>query len=276
MEQTMSIVDKRDHLEKGLLAKFGEAFEKAAEQARAIADPAMRALGAARIALEHAVLQTAVEKEMPPNEVTAMLEKASPQQVAHFIREGRKSVQRHYGIEPDAMVAALSAHVADVDLPKGLMHTEAMRQLVNHGQSLVHQTVLEAYKNRGVFEHDGNARGEGMSLRQSPYQVVVREHLKNHMIFVESAINHAVRSGQIEVPQAEALKARVEGQIFSTPRDTRLTDKFKDYYDRAGQDMRKEVMTEARQVTNHKTIREIAQRLQDARERAQKHREPER
>lgn len=273
MEQAMSIVDKRDHLEKGLLAKFGEAFEKAAEQARAIADPAMRALGAARIALEHAVLQTAVEKEMPPNEVTAMLEKASPQQVAHFIREGRKSVQRHYGIEPDAMVAALSAHVADVDLPKGLTHTESMRQLVNHGQSLVHQTVLEAYKNRGVFDVGG---GDNLALRQSPYQMVVREHLKNHMIFVESAINHAVRSGQIEVPQAEALKARVESQIFSTPRDTRLTDKFKEYYDRTGQDMRKEVMTEARQVTNHKTIREIAQRLQDARERTQKHREPER
>lgn len=273
MEQAASIIDRRDHIEKGLLAKFGEAFEKAAEQARAITDPALRALGAARIALEHAVLQTAVEKEMPPKEVTAMLEKASPQQVAHFIREGRKSVQRHYGIEPDSMVAALSAHVAEVDLPKGMMHTEAMRQLVDHGRSLVHQTVLEAYKNRGVFDVGG---GDNLALRQSPYQTVVREHLKNHMIFVDSAINHAVRSGKMEVPQAEALKARVESQIFTTPRDTRMTEKFKEYYDRTGQDMRKEVMQEARAVSNDKTIREIAQRLHNARERTQSHQEPER
>lgn len=274
MERAASIIDTRDHIEKGLLAKFGEAFEKAAEQARAITDPALRALGAARIALEHAVLQTAVEKEMPPKEVTAMLERASPQQVAHFIREGRRSVQRHYGIEPDAMVAALSAHVADVDLPsRGMMHTEAVRQLVDHGRSLVHQTVLEAYKNRGVFDVGG---GDNLALRQSSYQMVVREHLKNHMIFVESAINHAVRSGKMEVPHAEALKARVESQIFTTPRDTRLTDKFKEYYDRTGQDMRKEVMKEARAVSNDKTIREIAQRIQSARERTQQHREPER
>ncbi|TQB52667.1 hypothetical protein FKZ13_15865, partial [Enterococcus faecalis] len=152
MEQVATPIQvTREKLEQGLLAKFGEAFEKAAEQARAITDPALRALGAARIALEHAVLQTALEKDMPTKSVAAMLDKASPQQVAHFIREGRKSVQKTYGVDADAMVAALSAQVAKVDLPRGMVQTQAMQQLVEQGRSLVQQSVMEAYQTRGQF-----------------------------------------------------------------------------------------------------------------------------
>ena len=96
-EPAQRLSNARTAAEQSLLARFGEAFENGARQAQAIADPATRQLGAARIALEHAILQTAQEKQMPAPEVAAMLGKASPQQIAHFIREGKKSIERSYG-----------------------------------------------------------------------------------------------------------------------------------------------------------------------------------
>src|ERR1019366_4151327 len=64
-EQARPISRARSQAEQDLLARFGEAFESGTRQAQAIADPATRAMGAARIALEHAILQTAQEKETP-------------------------------------------------------------------------------------------------------------------------------------------------------------------------------------------------------------------
>lgn len=270
MEQVATPIQvTREKLEQGLLAKFGEAFEKAAEQARAITDPARRALGAARIALEHAVLQTALEKDMPTKSVAAMLDKASPQQVAHFIREGRKSVQRTYGVDADAMVAALSAQVANVDLPRGMAQTQTMQQLVEQGRSLVQQSVMEAYQTRGQFTMH-SPRSDYLSMQQSTAAVSARDQLKNHMVFVESAIDYAVRSGKMDAQQAGMLKERVEHQVFHTPADTKLSEQFKTFYDRTGQSLRREVMTDARKVTNDKTVAEIAERLHEARERVQR------
>lgn len=270
MEQVATQIQvTREKLEQGLLAKFGEAFEKAAEQARAITDPARRALGAARIALEHAVLQTALEKDMPTKSVAAMLDKASPQQVAHFIREGRKSVQRTYGVDADAMVAALSAQVANVDLPRGMAQTQTMQQLVEQGRSLVQQSVMEAYQTRGQFTMH-SPRSDYLSVQQSTAAVTARDQLKNHMVFVESAIDYAVRSGKMDAQQAGMLKERVEHQVFHTPADTKLSEQFKTFYDRTGQSLRREVMTDARKVTNDKTVAEIAERLHEARERVQR------
>lgn len=259
----------REKIEQGLLAKFGEAFEKANEQAQAITDPGRRELGAARIALEHAVLQTALEKDMPTKSVAAMLEKASPQQVAHFIKEGRKSVQRTYGVDAGAMVAALSAQVANVDLPRGMAQTESMKQLVEQGRGLVSQAVGEMYQTRGQFNHSG-PRTDYVTARTPEGAVSATEQLKNHMVFIESAVDYAVRSGTMDATQGQMLKDRIEHQIFSTPADAKLSPQFRDFHDKVGARMRNEVMADARKVTSNKTVSEIAERLHEARERVQK------
>lgn len=273
MDQVMEpIQNTREKLEQGLLAKFGEAFEKASEQTKAIADPAKRELGASRIALEHAVLQTAIEKDMPTKSVATMLDKASPQQVAHFIREGRKSIQRSYGVQADAMVAALSAKVANVDLPRGMAQTETMRSLVEQGRGLVHQTVMDKYQVRGQFTNQ-SGRSEVITLQSAGNTVTPKDQLQNHMVFIESAIDHAVKSGKMDVQQGQMLKERVEHQIFTKPADTKMSEQFKNFYESTGKSLRYEVMSDARKVTNNKTVSEIAERLHEARERVQRMRE---
>ena len=268
-DMAMPIQATREKIEQGLLAKFGEAFEKAAEQAKGITDPARRELGAARIALEHAVLQTAIEKDVPTKSVATMLEKASPQQVAHFIRAGKTSIQRNYGVQADAMVAALSAQVANVDLPRGMAQTETVRQLVEQGRGLVQKAVTEAYQVRGQFENYGS-RSEMVVAQTPAVAASAKEQLKNHMVFIESAIDYAVRSGRMNGEQGQMLKDRVEHQIFHTPADTKLSAQFKSFYDREGRDMRGDVMREARKITNDKTVAEIAERLHEARDRVQR------
>ena len=90
------------------------------------------------------------------------------------------------------------------------------------------------------------------------------------MVFIESAIDYAVRSGKMDSTQAVMLKERVEHQVFHTPADTKLSDQFKSFYDRTGQGLRREVMTDARKITNDRTVGEIAERLHEARERVQR------
>lgn len=276
LEHGTSLQATREKLEQGLLAKFGEAYEQAAKQAQAMADPALRALGAARMALEHAVLQTAIEKDMPTKAVAAMLEKASPQQVAHFIRQGKASIERSYGVDGGAMVAALSAHVANVDLPRGLAQTEAVRQLVEQGRVLVHTSLAEAYQARGRFTAEP-PRGENVQLQESGRQLSAREQLKNHMVFIESAVDHAVGAGRLKPEQASMLKERIEHQVFHAPADAKLSTQFKSFYDSVAPGLRRDTMDQAKRITTNKTIAEIAQRLHDARDRLQRLRsEPER
>lgn len=259
----------RDRIEQGLLAKFGEAFEKGMEQTAALSDPNVRALGAARIALEHAVLQTALEKDMPTKSVATMIEKASPQQVAHFIREGKKSIQQTYGIRPEIMVAALSAQVANVDLPRGMAQTETMRQLIEQGRGLVHQAVNDMYQVRGRYEFN-SPRSEVLAVQTPAGAMSAKDRLTNHMVFVESAIDYAVKAGRMDAPQGQMLKERVEHQIFNVPSDTKFSPEFKSFYDKAGQGIRREVMDETRRVTSSKTVAEIAERLADARARVER------
>jgi hypothetical protein len=273
-EVNRPIKTTRETIEQDLLAKFGEAFEKANEQAKSIADPAKRELGASRIALEHAVLQTAIEKDMPTKSIATMLEKSSPQQVAHFIKEGRKSIQKTYGVDANAMVSALSAQVANVDLPRGLAQTETMRSLVEQGRALAHKTVSEDFQMRGRFELASGPRSEGVALQTNSAQANAKAELKNHMVFIESAIDYSVRSGGMNPMEGKMLKDRVEHQIFNTPSETKLNDQFKSFYDQRGKSLRSEVMNEARAVTTNKTVAEIAERLHEARDRVQKMRQP--
>jgi hypothetical protein len=266
---SMSMQSTRENIEQGLLAKFGEAFEKAEAQVQGIADPGRRALGAARIALEHAVLQTAIEKDMPTKSVASMLDKASPQQVAHFIKEGRKSVQRNYGVDADAMVSALSAKVANVDVPRGMAQTEAMRELVEKGRALVHQTVSEKFEVRGRFAANDHFRSENLQMQKSPGMDSARDRLQNHMVFIESAIDHAVKSNRIDSENGRMLKERVEHAVFTVPTDNKLSAQFKQFYESSGRGLRQEVMTDARKITSDKTVAEIADRLHQARERVQ-------
>lgn len=267
-ERSPRVESARAAAEQDLLARFGEAFESGTRQAQGIADPATRELGAARIALEHAILQTAQERDTLAPAVAEMLEKASPQQVAHFIREGKKSIQRSYGVDAEAMVAALSASVVKVDLPRGFAETESLRQLVERGRSLVDQSIVGGYQERGQFANTG--RSDYLSAATTPGVTNAQEKLRNHMIFVESAINHAVRGGRLDASQAQMLKERVEHQVFTPPGDTKLSPGFKQYYDSAGRSLRAQVMTEARGVVANKTVSEIAERLHEARERGQR------
>lgn len=167
------------------------------------------------------------------------------------------------------MVAALSAQVAKVDLPRGMVQTQAMQQLVEQGRSLVQQSVMEAYQTRGQFAMN-SPRSDHLTMQQSTAAVSARDQLKNHMVFVESAIDYAVRSGKMGSEQAVMLKERVEHQVFHTPADTKLSDQFKSFYDRTGQSLRREVMSDARKITTNKTVAEIAERLHEARERVQR------
>lgn len=269
MAQAMTVQNTRDRIEQGLLAQFGKAFERATEAAKTISDPARRALGAARIALEHAVLQTALEKDMPTRSVTSMLEQASPQQVAHFIKSGRQSIERVYGVQPEQMAAALSAQVANLDLPRGLAQTEAMRELVDQGRNLVNKAVGEMYASRGTFAFD-SPRSDYLQLQTPAGAITPKEQLTNHMTFIESAVNYAVSAGKLDQQQGQALKDRIEHQIFNVPPDSKLSPNFQQFYERKGAGLRQEVMADARKVTNSRTVAEIAQRLHEARDRVDK------
>lgn len=278
MEQSANINDTRERIEQGMLAKFGEAFEKSQAHAQQLENPALREKSAERMALEHAVLQTALEKDMPTRHVTQMLEKASPQQVARLVREGRKSIHKSYGIEADAMVAALSAKVADVDLPRSIGTTEPMKQLIEQGRALVQRSTLDAFQSRGHFQQGRGPRDEQLQLRtEAGRPLTAKEELTNHMVFIESAVDSAVKAGRFNEQQGQMLKQRIENGVFNVPREARLSQQFTQFQEATGPRLRQEVMNDARRVTQNRTVAEIAQRLHEARERVARMRDgPER
>lgn len=256
-----SVIATRERLEQGLLAHFGQTVAAARQEAAAVRSPQLQQLGEARIALEHAVLQTALEKDVSTTRVVAMLERTTPDQVAQLVQQGKQSIERTYGLDAGAMVAALSAHVADLDLPRTMVQTETVRQLVDHGRALTQAAMLDGFQNRGRIDHT-NPHALVVTDRQSTAQA----ELKNHMVFVESAINHAAQKGQLTPDQAHSLKERIEHQVFQVPNDLKVSPQFKQYFQSAGQALRHDTMTEARRVATTKTVSEIAERLDRARQ----------
>lgn len=270
VDRSGAVQSNREKIEQDLLAQIGKQIAKAEQQMAG----GNRDLNAARVALEHATLQTALEKDMPTKSVAQMLEKASPSQVADFIKAGKRSIEKTYNIQPEMMVAALSAQVANVDLPKGFAQTEAMKELIDRGRSLANQAVTEQFGERGRFTAGPAGRAgerfDYVDVRTAQGVPTIKDQLKNHMVFVESAVDYAVKAGKMDAQQGQSLKERIEHQVFNIPAEGKMSDQFKSYHQRASQDLRSEVMRDARSVTQNKTVAEIADRLSQARQAVEK------
>jgi hypothetical protein len=270
IDKVPSLQAAREKIEQDIL----EAAGRVAKERESQLSGQSRSLAASAIALEHATLRAALEKDMPTKSVAQLLEKSSPSQVAEFIKAGKRSIEQQYGMDASLMVAALSAQVANVNLPKGLAQTDSMRDLVERGRNLVSAAVQEQYAERGKFTAGsfgrGSERHNNMNLLSADGVLAIKDQLKSHMTFVEAAVNYAVSAKKLEPQEGADLKARLEHQIFNVPKETKVSDQFKGYYEQAARNMRTEVMTDVRKVTQSKTVSEIAERLATARQAVEK------
>ena len=250
----------------GILKKFTAAYENAARNASS--DPEVAKRGAARVALEYAVIKTAMEKNVPTQIVAQALEGADPQQQAMMVREGRAAIERTYGRSPDLMAGALAGKIVEVPVPKALASNPEFDKLLDAARNSVAKIVQDEYSSRGRLA-DFGPRSEQIETAAHGKTSGSRGELASRLAFIESAIDAAVARGQMGADPSKAkeagqmLKDRVEAMVFQPrpPQSLSYTQTFLDYYKSAGQQMRAEVMNDVRAVTTSKTINEIGAKL---------------
>ena len=249
-----------------ILKKFTAAYENAARSASS--DPEVAKRGAARIALEYAVIKTAMEKNVPTQVVAQALEGENPQEQAMLVREGRAAIERTYGRSPDLMAGALAGKVVEVPVPKTLAWNPEFDKLVDAARNSVAKIVQDEYSSRGRLA-DFGPRSEQIETAAHGKTSALRGELASRLAFIDSAIDAAVERGQMGADRGKAeeaaamLKDRVEKMVFEPrpPQSLSYTQTFLDYYKSAGQQMRSEVMASVHAVTQSKTIEEIGAKL---------------
>lgn len=247
----------------GILRRFGAALEGAERDVehRGV-DAAHRKQSAARIALEYAVMRTALEKGVATPVVADALQGASVEQQATLIREGRAAMERAYGNSPEVIASALAGKIVEVPLPKGLASNPEFDRLIDSARAIVTTVVQESYSTRGRLDASGPRSDVVDSLAHSRTSAA-RQELGAKLAFLESAIDAAAERGQLGKEATQMLKDRVEAFVFQPrpPQSLKYTPEFTKFYETEGRQMRGEVMREVRAVTQTDTIREIGAKV---------------
>lgn len=212
----------------GILARFAELLDKHLAAQRVDRADVLRARAAGRIALEHAVLQTALEVNQPPEAVAATLEQASVEHQSMLVEQGRAAIHRLYGVSPDILVGALAGRASDVS---GLV----VGPLGGPLSTLVLGARLMV---------DQLASPGGGSARNGPVKVA----LVARMAFVHAAIDAGVARGKLAPAQADSLRDSFDAAVFSPGAGSG--------HQRRGA-LYSSTMAEVRTVTQSKTVQAI-------------------
>ena len=251
----------RQKAESSIYRRFGEAIERA-EKNIVENDPSKKRLAAARVSLEYAVMKTALEHNIPTRNVVDSLDAATPAQQAMMVKAGRAEMERAYASQPEVIVGALAGKLVEVPMPKGFVSNPEFDRLIDTSRNLVTQIVNESYQKRGVFQ-DAGMRSDYVALSGDKSTTPARAELAGRVAFIESAIDASLAKGQMTGEAAQMLKERVEAFIFQPrpPQSLSYTPEFTKFYETQGKQMRSEVMKEVREVTGHKTVADIAEKL---------------
>ncbi len=245
-----------------ILKRVGEGFDRADRSlSERFTDPNMRKLAAARVSLEYAVIQTAMEKRMPTEVIAQALHNASPQHQAMMIKEGRMAVGRAYGVEPDVLVSALAGKVVDLQMPRGFGSTPEFDKMIDTARNTVTAIVQENYATRGRFDA---GKTNYVALQSDGKTGGVRVELAGRLAFIESSIDSAVTKGGMTQNSADMLKARIEAQVFQPrpPQSITFSKGFKEYFESDGARIRGDVMKDVRSITQSKLVQQIGEKVQ--------------
>nr|WP_317623836.1 hypothetical protein [Acidovorax sp. SUPP3334]BDH38345.1 hypothetical protein AVHM3334_23100 [Acidovorax sp. SUPP3334] len=271
-------VARRDAAD-GILAKFGEAIERAEQGvANKATDPGMKKLMAARMALEYAVLATAREKNMPTEIVANALKGATVIQQAAMIKDGAAALGRAYRVEPEILVNVFAGRMADIEMPKGLGSTPEIDKMVDTCRGLMTAIVKDEYANRGRFDGGGSSgRMDGfISLKSEGIVAPAKTELAARLSFMESSIDAAVGKGAISQVNAEMLKERIESQVFQPrpPQSLQFSKEFNAFFEQRGKGIRIESMKEVRGITQSLTVQQISEKLNSVMAASGRHERP--
>ena len=247
-----------------ILAKVGASIEKAEQNAAAkSADPAMKKLMAARMALEYAVLATAREKNVATETVATALKGATVAQQAAMLKEGAAALGRAYRVEPEVLVNVFAGKLTDVAMPKGLGSTPEIDKMVDACRNLVTSIVKDEYASRGRFEGGGGKSDSFIALKSDGVVAPAKTEVAARLAFMESNIDAAVAKGSISQVNADMLKERIEAQVFQPrpPQSLQFSKEFTAFFEQRGKGIRIEAMKEVRGVTQSQTVQEISAKL---------------
>lgn len=248
-----------------ILTKFGATIERAEQTASTkTADPAMKKLMAARMALEYAVLATAREKNVNTEMVATALKGATISQQAVMLKEGAAALGRAYSVEPEVLVNVFAGRLNTVDMPKGLGSTPEIDKMVDTCRNLVTSIVKDEYATRGRFDGGGSGRSDSfIALKSDGVVAPAKTELAARLAFMESSIDAAVGKGAISQGNADMLKERIEAQVFQPrpPQSLQFSKEFTSFFESRGKGIRIEAMKEVRGVTQSQTVQEITAKL---------------
>lgn len=254
---------RRDNAD-GVLVKFWAAIDKAERAADAtIGDPWLKKLTAARITLEYTVLATAREKRVATEMVANALAASSTAQQAVMVKEGAAALGRAYQVEPEVLVTAFAGRLTDMTMPKGLASTPDIDKMVDSRRNLVAAVVKDEYLHRGRFTKGSDHGDSFIALQSDGIVSSAKSELAARLAFMESSIDGAVATGNLNGGGGGMLKERVEAQVFQPrpPQSLQFSKEFQAFYEQRVTRMRIEAMTEVHGVTTSRTVQEIAAKL---------------
>jgi hypothetical protein len=259
-----SLEGQRKDVADTILTKVGEALGQAELTASAkTADPAMKKLMAARIALEYAVLATARERRVATELAAAALSGATTEQQAAMLKEGAAALGRAYRVEPDVLANVFAGQMASVEMPNGAGSTLEIDKMVDTCRNLMTGIIMDEYARRAGSDGMAEKGDSFLALKAEGVVAPAKSELAARLAFMESSIDAAAGQGAISWAHADLLKARIETQVFQprSPQSGQFSKAFTEFFEDRGKGLRIEAMKEVRGVSQSQTDQEIGAKL---------------
>lgn len=262
----MAVQQARAAAEERITANFGQEYERYyGALANTNIPESRKAIGAGRLALERAVLRTAIENEVPPHALAGKLGVPGREPTTlQLMRRGRDDMQKAFGQSPESTVAILAGRTATVDLPRGLGMTEDMRELVNQGRKLNADIVLEQYGQRGRLSLMNERRGDHVTIDQGEKLPAMKERLVNHMLFVDNVIEHGIKTGKMSIDDGKLLQSNMTKMIFNPAEQRGLSQEFTSFQQATLPRNRDEIMAEVDKRNRAPAIERAVDKLYEA------------
>lgn len=262
----MALEELRQSAENHIAANFGKEFDRVYDSlGNSSMSESRKNLGAGRLALERAVLRTALERGVAPHILAEKLGQPGREPItSQLIQKGREDIKRAFGQEPSSVVAILAGKTSEIDLPKGLSMTDDVRRVVSQGKKMYSEILLDQYSNRGNLQIDSERRGSVVGQVQGEKLPQLKEKLVNHMLFVNSAIDHGVKTGKLSPDDGKFLQENVEKMVFQPAEQPGLSQPLKDFQKNTAPRVRDEILRSVADRSQAPAIENAVDKLYDA------------
>ncbi|QBC45848.1 hypothetical protein [Iodobacter fluviatilis] len=184
-----------------------------------------------QVALMNAIVQVAKEHQLKPSDLAQRLQEPGRGQAAsELIARGKAGLEQAYGQSYQSVQAQIEPRTQKLDV-RSVGMSDDMRKMIEQGKQLKNTIVIESYMNRGRVDYAIQGSRQDALVSVNGKSDEAKEKLVQHMLKINAAIDHGVKTGTIPKEDAKFLGERFNKEIYSNSNPEKNNPEYNKFHD---------------------------------------------